>query len=80
MNIIPTPLYKADASASLSKADAQYLQNKLQPNEMVGQGWGRRVVTMNKLTFINHQNAAGDFLGQFTIKMVKLLICHTIKG
>lgn len=41
--IIPTPLNKVDLSDSLSKAAAQFLQNKLQPKDMVGLGWGRAV-------------------------------------
>ncbi|PEL13844.1 sugar-binding transcriptional regulator [Bacillus sp. AFS017336] len=41
--IIPSPLNKVDLSDSLSKAAAQYLQNKLQSNDMVGLGWGRAV-------------------------------------
>jgi len=36
--IIPSPLNKVNLSVSLSKAAAQYLQNKLQPNDMVGFG------------------------------------------
>ncbi|MFD1739526.1 sugar-binding transcriptional regulator [Bacillus salitolerans] len=41
--IIPTPLNKRDVSDSLSRAAAQYLHHKLQPNDLVGLGWGRAV-------------------------------------
>lgn len=41
--IIPTPVHKKDVSTSLSKACAQYLQSKLQQNDMIGLGWGKAV-------------------------------------
>jgi lsr operon transcriptional repressor len=41
--IIPTPHNKLDLSDSLSKAAAQFLQNKLQAKDMLGLGWGRAV-------------------------------------
>ncbi|HWO98554.1 MAG TPA: sugar-binding transcriptional regulator [Bacillus sp. (in: firmicutes)] len=41
--IIPVPLDQTELSNSLSKAAAQYLQNKLQPNDIIGLGWGKAV-------------------------------------
>lgn len=41
--IIPAPLSEHELNNSLSKAAAQYLQNKLQPNDIIGLGWGKAV-------------------------------------
>ncbi|PLR79196.1 aminotransferase [Bacillus sp. V3-13] len=41
--VIPTPPDQSDLSNSLSRAAAQYLQNKLANNDLVGLGWGRAV-------------------------------------
>lgn len=41
--VIPTPLDQSNLSECLSKAAAQYLQNKLQSNDLLGLGWGRAV-------------------------------------
>ncbi|HWO78378.1 MAG TPA: sugar-binding transcriptional regulator [Bacillus sp. (in: firmicutes)] len=41
--IIPTPVNKRELSDSLSLAAAQYLHHKLQPNDLLGLGWGRAV-------------------------------------
>jgi DNA-binding transcriptional regulator LsrR (DeoR family) len=41
--IVPVPFAPNELSDSLAKAAAQYLQNKLQPNDIVGLGWGKAV-------------------------------------
>ena len=41
--VIPTPPNEIDLSASLAKAAAQYIQNKLQKQDLVGFGWGKAV-------------------------------------
>ncbi|MBM7619205.1 DNA-binding transcriptional regulator LsrR (DeoR family) [Bacillus tianshenii] len=41
--IIPTPPDIRDLSDSLSRAAAQYIQHKLQPDDLIGLGWGKAV-------------------------------------
>lgn len=41
--IIPTPPNEKDLNDSLSRAAAQYLNHKLQPEDLIGLGWGRAV-------------------------------------
>ncbi|XXM70723.1 sugar-binding transcriptional regulator [Lysinibacillus sphaericus] len=41
--IIPSPRNEHEMSSSLSRAASQYLQNKLQENDIIGLGWGRAI-------------------------------------
>jgi lsr operon transcriptional repressor len=41
--VIPAPYKEKELSDSLSRAASQYLQNKLQENDIIGLGWGRAV-------------------------------------
>ncbi|MFE7062679.1 sugar-binding transcriptional regulator [Sutcliffiella sp. NPDC057660] len=41
--IIPTPPNMEDLSDSLSRAASQYLHHKLQPDDLIGLGWGKAV-------------------------------------
>ena len=41
--IIPSPYKEKEISDSLSRAASQYLQNKLQENDIIGLGWGRAI-------------------------------------
>ncbi|WHZ58738.1 sugar-binding transcriptional regulator [Metabacillus hrfriensis] len=41
--VIPTPIAENDLSASLAKAAAQFIQNKLEKQDLVGFGWGKAV-------------------------------------
>ncbi|PLR79821.1 aminotransferase [Bacillus canaveralius] len=55
--IIPTQQNPDALTDSLSKAAAQYLQSKLQPNDMVGLGWGRAVSkTIDYLSLVPESN------------------------
>ncbi|RJR13816.1 sugar-binding transcriptional regulator [Candidatus Parcubacteria bacterium] len=41
--IVPTPPNMEDLSDSLSRAASQYLHHKLQPDDLIGLGWGKAV-------------------------------------
>ncbi|MFS0781758.1 sugar-binding transcriptional regulator [Bacillus sp. 1P06AnD] len=48
--IIPTPVHDEGLVDSLAKAAAQFLQSRLQPNDLIGIGWGRTVAqTIDRL-------------------------------
>jgi lsr operon transcriptional repressor len=51
--IVPTPNQKEKLVDSLSKGAAQYLQNILQPHDLIGLGWGRAVSKMIDYLFLD---------------------------